>query len=261
MMRSATATSTRIYIAVQLLLSCCVWGATCAPASASIFKWRNSIGTASSSELGTGVSADGIGSVYIAGITSGSLDGTNHGGSDTYVSKFGVTGNHIWTRQLGSAGFDACEAISTDGFGNVYVTGYTDGLLGTQAYGNNDAFLSKYSAAGVLQWTRQLGNSSYQQSYGVSADGIGNIYIAGYTEGKLGDSNFGGGDAFVSKYNSVGSWQWTKQFGTSSYDQAYGVSVDGAGNAYVSGYTEGNLEGAATEARTLSFGNTMPLAL
>ena len=36
---------------------------------------------------------------------------------------------------------------------------------------------------------------------------------------------------------------WVQQFGTSSSEGASGVAVDGSGNAYVTGYTEGDLEG------------------
>jgi hypothetical protein len=35
--------------------------------------------------------------------------------------------------------------------------------------------------------------------FGVSADGLGNVYISGYTEGSLGGTNAGGTDAFVAK--------------------------------------------------------------
>ena len=37
--------------------------------------------------------------------------------------------------------------------------------------------------------------------------------------------------------------EWTRQLGTTSDDYGRGVSVDGSGNAYVTGYTEGGLDG------------------
>ncbi|MBW4588836.1 SBBP repeat-containing protein [Aetokthonos hydrillicola Thurmond2011] len=37
--------------------------------------------------------------------------------------------------------------------------------------------------------------------------------------------------------------QWTRQFGTSGDDESFGVAVDGAGNVYITGYTNGSLAG------------------
>jgi hypothetical protein len=36
-------------------------------------------------------------------------------------------------------------------------------------------------------WVRQLGTSTNDTGYEVSADGLGNVYISGYTGGLLGD--------------------------------------------------------------------------
>jgi hypothetical protein len=50
-----------------------------------------------------------------------------------------------------------------------------------------------------IEWTRQLGTSAEDYSYGVSADGLGNVYISGSINGSLGGPNAGGADAFVAK--------------------------------------------------------------
>ena len=77
-----------------------------------------------------------------------------------------------------------------------------------------------FSAVGLrgesIEWIRQLGTSSTDESNGVSADGLGNVYISGYTNGSLGGPNAGNEDAFVSKYDAAGTLQWTRQLGTSS---------------------------------------------
>ena len=63
--------------------------------------------------------------------------------------------------------------------------------------------------------TQQLGTSSADYANGVATDSSANVYVTGYTGGGLdGNSNSGGNDLFVVKYNSSGTKQWTQQLGT-----------------------------------------------
>lgn len=151
----------------------------------------------------TGVSADGLGNVYISGYTIGSLDGSNAGGMDAFVGKYDNAGTLLWIRQLGTSSDDCGNGVSVDGLGNVYISGYTEGSLDGSNAGGKDAFVSKYDAAGTFLWTEQFGTVDDDISCGVSADGFGNVFFAGYTYGGLGGPNAGGEDAFVGKICNV----------------------------------------------------------
>jgi hypothetical protein len=70
---------------------------------------------------------------------------------------------------------------------------------------------------------------------------LGNVVVAGETNGWLATEHVGGYDAFVRKYDAVGREVWTLQFGTNVDDYATGVAVDGAGNVLVVGDTYGSL--------------------
>src|SRR5262249_39494750 len=70
-------------------------------------------------------------------------------------------------------------------------------------------------------------------------DGLGNIYIAGDTRGNLDGTNAGSSDWFVSRYNAAGTRLWTRQIGSSDYDEGTGISADASGNVYVVGVTNG----------------------
>jgi hypothetical protein len=61
--------------------------------------------------------------------------------------------------------------------------------------------VSKYNAAGSFLGTRQLGSPSDDRSYAVSADGLGSVFLSGYTLGSLGRTNAGSSDAFVAKFS------------------------------------------------------------
>jgi hypothetical protein len=71
------------------------------------------------------------------------------------------------------------------------------------------------------------------------------VFVVGKTNGNL-DGNVltGRDDLFVTKYNSSGVKQYTRQLGANGA-QTYGLSTatDSNGNVYVAGYTEGNLDG------------------
>ncbi len=200
----------------------------------------------SSNDYAYGVATDSSGNVYVAGGTNGGLDGnTNAGNTDLFVVKYNSSGTKQWTRQLGSSSRDSANGVATDSSGNVYVTGMTNGGLdGCKNAGIEDLFVVKYNSSGTKQWTNQLGSSSRDSADDVATDSSGNIYVTGTTYSELdGNTSAGKADLFVVKYNSSGTHQWTKQLGTDRYDEARGVATDSSGNVYVTGYTEGGLDG------------------
>ena len=108
-----------------------------------------------------------------------------------------------------------------------------------------------FGQSNTKQWTKQLGTSIWDEGKDVTTDSSGNIYVTGITSGGLdGNTNYGSdcnyppcSDIFLVKYNSSGTKQWTKQLGTSSYDSGNDVTTDSSGNIYVTGSTEGGLDG------------------
>ena len=50
-------------------------------------------------------------------------------------------------------------------------------------------------------------------------------------------------DIIIVKYNSSGTKQWTKQYGTSSDDEGKGITLDSSGYIYITGHTNGGLYG------------------
>jgi hypothetical protein len=130
----------------------------------------------------------------------------------------------------------------------VYVVGFTNGELpGQTDEGIRDAFIRKYNADGDEEWTRQFGISGIDDASGVSADSSGGVYVVGTLDS--GDPVPTGeeADAYIRKYNSEGDEEWTRQFGTSSFDIALGVSADSSGDVYVAGYTGGTFPGQINE--------------
>jgi len=208
-------------------------------------QWTKQLGTSSFDE-GNGVTTDSSGNIYVTGYTFGGLDGnTNSGCYDIFLVKYNSSGTKQWTKQLGTSSSDGGNGVTTDSSGNIYVTGYTDGGLdGNTSSGYNDIFLVKYNSSGTKQWTKQLGTSYLDEGYSVTTDSLDNIYVTGWTNWNLdGNTSSGGRDIFLLKYNSSGTKQWTKQLGSSSVDEGYGVTTDSLDNIYVTGITYGDLDG------------------
>jgi len=206
--------------------------------------WTRQLGT-SAYDVSFGVAADAAGNVFISGTTRGSLGGQpNAGYGDAFVAKYDASGKLLWTRQLGTSGDDDSCGVAADAAGNVFISGETSGNLGGQPNaGGYDAFVAKYDASGKLLWTRQLGTSARDVSFGVAADADGNVFISGETSGSLGGPKAGNADAFVAKYDASGNLLWTRQLGTFAGDVSYGVAADAAGNVFISGFTWGSLGG------------------
>jgi hypothetical protein len=146
--------------------------------------WTKQFGTGAD-DRARSVTADVLGNVYIAGLTAGSLGGPNAGGEDVFLSKHDAGGNLLWMRQLGTSADDGRldvgtgVGVSVDALGNVYVASDTEGNLGGPSAGERDPFLAKYDTAGNLLWIEQYGTDSHESAYGVSADGLGGVYVSG----------------------------------------------------------------------------------
>jgi hypothetical protein len=203
--------------------------------------------------VANGVATDASGNVYVAGYTTGNLDGnTLTGTSDFFITKYDSSGTKQWTKQLGASSANTvANGVNTDSNGNVYVAGYTNGNLdGNTLMGTNDFFVTKYDSSGTKQYTKQLGVSGGDtEAAGVATDIGGNVYVTGYTTAGLdGNALSGSGstDFFVTKYDSSGAKQWTGQLGVAgALTRARGVAVDFRGYVYVAGTTTGGLDGNA----------------
>ena len=197
----------------------------------------------------TSVTADSNNNIYVVGITSApSLDGnTNAGGQcDSFVFKFDSLGNKLWTRMIGTNGTDLAVSTTTDSNNNVYVVGGTNGNLdgNTNNGGEGDAFFVKFDSSGNKLWTKLVGSISGEMPYSVTTDLNKNVYITGVTDGNLdGYKNAGEYDVFVTKLDSLGNRIWTKLLGSNRTDVSNSVTTDSNNNIYVTGWTNGELDG------------------
>jgi hypothetical protein len=196
--------------------------------------WSRQFGT-SGIDQGFGISADGFGNATICGSTNKRLGNQSFGEYDAFITKFDSFGNQVWLRQFGTTRNDAGDDVATDRLGNIYVAGQTWGDLAGANAGPYDAFVAKYDTGGNAIWTRQFGTQQSEGPVFVSTDGVGNLYVAGGTQGALAGVNAGSYDAFVTKYDAAGNLLWTQQTGGPFSESISSVSADSLGNVFLAG--------------------------
>jgi hypothetical protein len=177
------------------------------------------------------IAVDGSVNVYVTGESYGS--GTY---SDYATIKYYPNGDTAWVRRYnGPANLDDhALAIAVDGSSNVYVTGRSEGS-GT----DKDYATIKYYPNGDTAWVRRYngpGNAS-DFAWDIAVDSSGNVYVTGYSYGS------GTYDDYATiKYYPDGDTAWVERYngpGNSS-DDASAIAVDGSGNVYVTGRSEGS---------------------
>ncbi len=224
------------------------------------------------SDLAYGIAIDAAGNAYVAGAT-GSTDfpgvsgaslqpGNAGGGSDAFVTKINAAGAAIvYATYLGAAGEDQAYRIAVDAAGEALIAGatcseffpVTAGSLAAASPGADcgsfvyDGFAAKLSAAGTsLIYSTFVGGEGNDVARDVAVDAAGNAYVAGFTNsasftgvtaGSFQPANPGGYAAFVTKINAAGTAAGYSTFLGGNGAFGWGIAVDAAANAYVTGNT------------------------
>ena len=205
-------------------------------------------------DWGNAITIDSSGNSYVTGFfreaaTFGLYSLTSNGYYDIFVAKMDTDGNWQWAIQAGGNGdLDYGNGITIDVAGNNYVTGWfeetaTFGSYSLASRGAYDIFVAKIDRDGNWQWATQVGEVSNDHGYGITTDHAGNCYITGdfmetVTFGPYSLTSNGWNDIFVAKMDVNGNWLWATQAGGWGFDVGIGITVDNAGNSYVTGYFE-----------------------
>jgi hypothetical protein len=134
-------------------------------------------------------------------------------------------------------GYDSAKAIAVDDSGNVFVTGYSSP---SPPPGSADYYTIGYDKdGGLIGYDRYDGPAGGSgKARAITVDASGNVYVTGYSDG--GGTGY---DFLTMKYDLFLFRTWVKRYSSGtgySWDEATAIAVDGSGNVYVTGYSEGS---------------------
>ncbi|MFN8179102.1 MAG: alpha/beta fold hydrolase [bacterium] len=202
-------------------------------------------------EVGWGVSATSGGGALVTGAFSGTVDFgggplTSAGVRNIFVLKLDASGSHVWSHGYGSTRENLGVSVSTTPDQGALVTGvFSDAVDfgGGPVTGGGwyNAFVLKLDSAGNHVWSRGYGGADYNAGLHASAAPDGSALVTGYFQGTV---DFGGGpltsaggdDVFVMKLDGGGHHVWSRRYGSTGSDEAWGVSPSSDGSVYLTGY-------------------------
>ena len=188
-------------------------------------------GTGETFDYATALAVDESGNVYVTGWSDGTGSEADYatvkydtGGTELWVSRYNGTGNN----------WDAPVAVAVDSSENVYVTG--------ESYHSEanpyDFATVKYDINGNEEWVEIYNGpaSNYDNASDLCVDNSGNVYVTGRSVGAGTSLDFA-----TIKYNSEGTQQWLNRYNGpgSDMDEPSAITLDRAGNVYVTGCSEG----------------------
>jgi hypothetical protein len=212
--------------------------------------WTRQFGTAGS-DIAYAIAKDASGNVYLAGGTTGNLDGiTNPEGEMGFVLKYDSQGNRQWTRPLCQILCSPPSAsqvlenraigIAVDSQNNVRAVGWaapsSSGVLGERS-----TLSILYHPSGIfldLLLSREFGNDVVPTSIAMGSND--SFYIGGWMKGV---TTGGGKDPFIRKFASTAAESWANVTFASGDTEAFAVAADATNNyVYLAGRTFGSLE-------------------
>ncbi|MBW7913756.1 MAG: hypothetical protein H3C54_08705, partial [Taibaiella sp.] len=179
-----------------------------------------------------------------------------------------------WASYMGGSSEDRGMCASSDTAGNVYMAGrtasgsssnvYTSGAHQTTFAGQEDGFITRYTAGGVRIWSTYYGGAGKEAINAITVDKQNNILFCGWTDTSYSgiattgahQPAYGGGgsDCFLVKMNPSGQRLWGTYYGGAAderdgNDYQTGIVCDSSLNVYLAGITKSDT-GIATTYQT-----------
>jgi protein involved in ribonucleotide reduction len=206
--------------------------------------WEKTYG-GTGDDYGQSVQATKDGGYIVAGYTTSFGAGL----ADFYLVKVDSSGNKMWEKTYGGAGWDQGNSVQVTSGGGYIIAGHTNSF----GAGVNDFYLVKVDRSGNKMWAKTYGGSGSDQGNSVQVTSDGGYIISGMST-SFGN---GSGDVYLVKVDRSGNKVWEKTYGGTQWDNSWNVQVTKDGGYIIAGVTEsfGDQYGDVYLVKTDSSGN------
>jgi hypothetical protein len=153
---------------------------------------------------------------------------------DVLLVRTDPSGDTIWTKTYGTAGYESGNAIFQAPNGGGFVIA---GETGTTVTGQHDVYIVKTNSNGNLLWTQSIGGSEEDEAKDVRQNSNDEYLITGFTK------SFGAGnsDVWLICVDASGSILWNKTFGSPDEESGEAIVPTSDGGCAITGYKYSNI--------------------
>ena len=178
------------------------------------------------------------------------------GDYDFWILKLSSTGDILWQKTIGAAGYDVvCQVINTLE-GGYMIAGISrsniSGEKSENAYGESDIWLVKISEFGIIEWEKTYGGTEYDGSDDIIQNPDGSYVVIGSaTSGISGNKTVpskGESDIWILKIAGTGDIILQKAIGGTETEGGNGIISTTDGNYLITSNAYSGISGDKTEA-------------
>jgi hypothetical protein len=180
----------------------------------------------------------------------GDLTDKPNEGFDFWVMKFAADNTLLWNATYGGTADDRGNDIIETADGGFAVLGYSESSDEdvTQNNGSKDFWVAKLTNNGVLTWQKSFGFSGSDYGTSMIQTNDNGFLLSGVIDvtASNGDGNsrvsqrHAGGDIWTIKLDAIGNFEWSKYFGGSFTDTAFGVEKTADNGFIIVGSSDSN---------------------
>lgn len=160
-----------------------------------------------------------------------------------------------WDKRFGGTATDLLFSFQKTSDGGYILGGCSVSSIGgdktESSWGSQDYWIVKIDSSGDKEWDKRFGGTGFDALHNLSITSDGGYILGGISDSEIsGDKtqpNWGGGDYWIIKVDSVGGKQWDRRFGGNSDENLWALQPTNDGGYIFGGYSNSGISGDKTE--------------